>query len=189
MSAVRLYLLDALSREPAHGHQLRLLAQEEHAELWTDLQVGGIYGTLKRLADDGLIEAVRTEREGNRPERTVYAITGEGRDALAVEHHEMLNKLVFRSDPFDLALSRAFELPEKELRAVITARRAQYAAREAGLRDSIGKIAHRLSPAERQVTEHLLRRLALEVAWHDDLLEDVPALTEAPVAEPLDREV
>ena len=81
-SAVRLYLLDALSREPAHGLLLRLLAQEEYAEPWTDLQVGGIYGTQKRLADEGLIEAVRTEREGNRPDRTMYAITGEGRDAL-----------------------------------------------------------------------------------------------------------
>lgn len=188
MSAVRLYLLDALSREAAHGHQLRLLAQEEYAELWTDLQVGGIYGTLKRLADEGLIEALRTEREGNRPERTVYAITDAGRDALAVEHHDMLRKLVFRSDPFDLALSRAYELPEKELRAVITARRAQFAAREAGMRAMIAEIADRLSPAERHVTEHLLRRLALEVAWHDGLLNDVPALTEAPTAEPIERE-
>lgn len=27
-----------------HGHQLRLLAEEEHIDLWTDITVGGLYG-------------------------------------------------------------------------------------------------------------------------------------------------
>ena len=39
-----------------HGHQLRLLAEEEHVALWTDITVGSLYGAIKRLAAEELIE-------------------------------------------------------------------------------------------------------------------------------------
>jgi DNA-binding PadR family transcriptional regulator len=45
-----------------HGHQLRLLAEEEHVALWTDITVGSLYGAIKRLAAEELIEEVRVER-------------------------------------------------------------------------------------------------------------------------------
>jgi hypothetical protein len=41
-----------------HGHQLRLLAEEEHVALWTDITVGSLYGAIKRLAAEELNEEV-----------------------------------------------------------------------------------------------------------------------------------
>ena len=67
MSSIRLFILDALSRGEAHGHQLRFDAAEEYIELWTDIQVGGLYSTLKRMAAEGLVQVVRTETVGNYP--------------------------------------------------------------------------------------------------------------------------
>ena len=66
-----------------HGHALRLLAEEEHIDEWTDFTVGAVYAVLKRLTADGLIQSLRTEREGSYPERHVYAITETGEVALA----------------------------------------------------------------------------------------------------------
>jgi DNA-binding PadR family transcriptional regulator len=43
-----------------------------------------VYDTVARLADRGFIEPVEVNREGRRPERTVYAITETGRDELLV---------------------------------------------------------------------------------------------------------
>ena len=83
MSSIRLYILDALAEEGAmHGHQLRLLAEKEHVDEWTDISVGALYGALKRMHAEGLIDEVRTEREGAYPERQVCAITEAGRVAL-----------------------------------------------------------------------------------------------------------
>lgn len=68
---------------PLHGHQIPQQAQFDRTESWTDIQVGSVYGALKRLANEDLVREVRRERVGNRPERTVYGITAEGRRALA----------------------------------------------------------------------------------------------------------
>ncbi|WP_216364247.1 PadR family transcriptional regulator [Subtercola boreus] len=107
MSSIRLYILGSLAqRGEMHGHQLRLLAEEEHVHLWTDISVGALYGAIKRLAAEGLIDVVRVEREGNFPERQIYEISDAGRQALAGLRLEQLSTLTFRSDPFDLALTR-----------------------------------------------------------------------------------
>src|SRR3954467_3626158 len=107
MSAIRLFILDAFARHgEMHGHQLRLLAEQEHVHLWTDISVGALYGALKRLAGEGLLDEVRVEREGSYPERQVYAITDPGRKSLAALQRRPLAEVVFRPDPFDLALCR-----------------------------------------------------------------------------------
>ena len=77
VSSIRLFILGTLSASgPLHGHQIRQQAQSDRTEIWTDIQVGSVYGALKRLANEGLVRELRTERVGNRPERTVYEITG-----------------------------------------------------------------------------------------------------------------
>jgi len=83
VSSIRVFLLGSLAeRGPMHGHQLRLLAEQEHVHLWTDFHGGAIYGALKRLLAEGLIEPVRTEREGARPERQVVGVTPAGLETL-----------------------------------------------------------------------------------------------------------
>ena len=78
MSSIRIFILGALdARGEMHGHQLRLLAEEEHIDQWTDITVGALYGAIKRLATEGLIEERRVEREGSFPERQVWGITAE----------------------------------------------------------------------------------------------------------------
>src|SRR6202044_3441361 len=104
VSSIRLFILGTLSASgPLHGHQIRQQAQSDRTELWTDIQVGSVYGALKRLANEDLIREIRTERVGNRPERTVYEITSEGRRALAAIRHQALRDLDRHYDPFDLA--------------------------------------------------------------------------------------
>ena len=108
MSSIRIYLLGSLAEHgPMHGHGLRLLAAREHTHLWTDITVGGIYGAMKRLAAEGKIQEVRTERAGHRPERQIYEITEAGRRALGAMSLDTLREFTLRPDPFDLALTRA----------------------------------------------------------------------------------
>src|SRR5277367_3442457 len=100
--ATRLFLLAELDRRgQSHGHELRREAQIGQAELWTDVGIGAIYSTLRRMADEGLIEAVRSERHGNMPERTVYAITAEGHRELVVLRDRFLRDVQVPADPFD----------------------------------------------------------------------------------------
>ncbi len=177
MSAVRLFVLSALAEHgPMHGHQIRNQAQSDRAETWTEVKVGALYGALKRLAGEGLIAEVRSERVGNLPERTVYEITPRGHEALAAVHDEALRTIVFRPDPFDLALVHAGAMDEQELAHVIADRRDALAVRESALRHQVEAADQWLTEAERMAMAHGLTRLAAEVAWHDELLDRLPKI-------------
>jgi len=107
MSSIRLFVLDAFARYgEMHGHQLRLQAEKERVHLWTDISVGALYGAIKRLAADGLLTEVRVEREGNFPERQIYAITDAGRETLRELQQTALLSVSRQTDPFDLAFAR-----------------------------------------------------------------------------------
>ena len=73
-------LLGLLEREPAHGYELKT-AHDQWFPSAKPLAFGQVYATLGRLERDGLVEAVETRQDGG-PERTVYALTEAGRDAL-----------------------------------------------------------------------------------------------------------
>jgi DNA-binding PadR family transcriptional regulator len=177
MSSVRLFVLGTLDAHgPMHGHQIRAQAQQDRTELWTDVQPGALYGALKRLAREELISAVRSEREGRFPERTVYEITDAGRIVLDSVHGEALRKVVFRPDPFDLALAQAGRLGPGALERTLQQRRANLLAQEAFLRDQYAHADPYLNEAERLVLEHLLARLATELRWHDEVLTRLPAV-------------
>lgn len=171
MGAVRLFILGALLRDGAmHGHQIRRAAQLDRTELWADVKPGSLYGALRRMAAEGVIEAVRTERVGNMPERTVYAITDEGRREFDVLRHGILSDTGLRPDPVDLALAYADDLDEPQLRALIEDRRAALAAELASWRHLHEHAAPYLRGLEQCGFEHVVIRLEAEITWHDRVL-------------------
>lgn len=177
MSSIRLYILGALANEgEMHGHQLRQLAEKEYVTLWTDISVGALYGALKRMAQEGLIEESRTEREGGYPERQIWRITPEGRIALARLREEGLGEVVFRPDPFDLAMSRLDRDQLDEFPAVLELRLQRLRTMLAHERVKIEQFAQNLSVNERFVVRHRDARLEAEIAWHESLRESLPEL-------------
>lgn len=174
MSATRLFILGALSRGgPMHGHQIRRAAQVDRTELWADVKPGSLYGALHRMAVDGVIEAVRTEREGNLPERTVYAVTEAGRAELAKLRLAVLQDARLRTDPIDLALACADDMPGDELRSVVETRRAAVAEDLEEWRTLREHAAPHLTGLEPLGFDHTIMRLETELAWLDRLLDEL----------------
>ena len=74
-------LLGVLVAGPAHGYELK----REHDQRFPSakaLAFGQVYATLARLERDGLVEAAESTQAGG-PERTAYALTPAGEQALA----------------------------------------------------------------------------------------------------------
>jgi DNA-binding PadR family transcriptional regulator len=175
MSSIRLFILGTLSASgPVHGHQIRQQAQSDRTELWADVAVGALYGALKRLANEGLVSEVRTERVGNRPERTVYEITPDGRRALAAVRDDALHQLVILNDPFDLALAQSRDLPEEHLTQIVATRLAGLKVAEASARLQAERADPYLNEAERMIIQHRVERTVAEVRWHEELLARIP---------------
>lgn len=177
MSPIRLYVLSVLAeRGPLHGHGLRLVAEQEHIDEWTDFTVGAVYGVLKRLAAEGLIATVRTEKEGNYPERVVYEITEAGEQALADLRQRGLAHVEIPRDGFDLALSLLDPDRLETLEDTLRGRLADLEGRHAATVAMLERADVYLWTSERWAMDHMITRLETEVAWHRRLLEAVPEI-------------
>ena len=162
-----------------HGHQLKQLAEMEHVDEWTDITVGALYGAIKRMHAEGLIDEVRTEREGAYPERQVWGITTQGRIALNGLRQEGLREIVVKPDPFDLAISRFDATRIDELPAMLEARVLKLKAMLTENVTHTAYISQYLSPLENAVMKHKADRLRAEVEWHEQLAQELPDIINA----------
>lgn len=177
--STRLFLLAELVRRgQAHGHELRREAKIGRTEQWTDVGIGSIYTTLRRMSDEGLVESVRTERPGLLPERTVYTITDEGRRELHVLRDEFLRTVEIAADPFDLGLSVADDVPARDLLAIIDDRLRTLQARLEHLDHQQAAAGRYLDDRDRDLFAHLNTRLRAEISWHS-AIRDRTASTRA----------
>jgi len=176
MNLSRLLVLGSLDRQgPRHGHRIRRDAEQTNVAAWGDVTVGALYRELREMEQEGLIEAVRTETEGNRPARTIYRINAEGKRELAILREQALTQL--RTAPDAVAVALTFGGVGEKGIAIAMLR----ARRDALQRELEGIAAEReyhvaegrlgaIDVAVFRRGEHLR---AAEIAWID---ESLPAL-------------
>jgi DNA-binding PadR family transcriptional regulator len=70
-----LAVLGCLTEGPMHPYQIAQTLRSRAKEESVRLNYGSLYGVVDGLERRGLIRAKETERQGRRPERTVYEIT------------------------------------------------------------------------------------------------------------------
>src|SRR5215470_13525176 len=73
-----LAVLALLFERPMHPYEIAATLRERHKEESIKLRYGSLYTVIELLQREGFIVAQETEREGRRPERTLYAITPGG---------------------------------------------------------------------------------------------------------------
>lgn len=116
--------LAILTRAPRHAYDLHRYIVDTHKDYVTGLP-RSLYHAITRLADTALITAVATTRTGQRPERTVYAITEQGRAELADRLRHLLTTLTRDTTGFVAALSLLGALPPDEASQALTDRADQ----------------------------------------------------------------
>ncbi|MEV5887890.1 PadR family transcriptional regulator [Nonomuraea fuscirosea] len=179
MRATRLFILGALADGgPMHGHKIRAAAQMDRVELWADVKPGSLYGALRRMADEGVVEVVRTEQEGNLPARTVYGITGKGRTELVALIRTVLADTKLRPDAIQLVLLHSGEIGPDELRTAVQRRRDSYATQLGFWRNLRVEAEPHLTRLEAVAFDYTLMRLETELAWHERLLAELAHLEE-----------
>src|SRR6202050_47583 len=128
MNLSRLMILGQLAeRGPMHGHQIRRTAELANAEVWGGITGGALYAELRKLDGEGLIQAVREEKVGRRPARTVYQVTAEGRLELIVQRDAALEVIFGSADPVSVVLLFAPGPDAGELTERLAARRHRVA--------------------------------------------------------------
>lgn len=168
---------------PMHPYQMVNVLRRTGKERDMKIKWGSLYTVVQNLEKHGFIEATGSDREGRRPERTVYAITDAGR----AELKDWLRELVAVPEPeyprFQAALSVLGVLPLDEAIGLLEQRLRV-------LDDDIGAQRAILDEQSRHVprgflieSEYALAMRAAEAAWVRSLLTEFAEGTLSGVAE------
>jgi DNA-binding PadR family transcriptional regulator len=82
ISPLALSILALLDGRAMHPYEMASTMRDRHYDEFVRLNFGSLYHTVDALERDGWIAPVEREKEGRRPERTIYRLTDSGRKLL-----------------------------------------------------------------------------------------------------------
>jgi DNA-binding PadR family transcriptional regulator len=115
-------VLELLHESPMHPYEIQQKIRERQLNRLTKVTVGSLYHAVEKLQADGLIEVVETSREGKRPERTTYRLTGTGLDAFRAEVVANLSEVGAEYPRFAMALQHLHTVRKDEALAELVRR-------------------------------------------------------------------
>jgi len=119
-----LAVLELLAERPMHPYEMKQTMHERGQERAIPLKQASIYDTVERLTRTGFIEPMETNREGRRPERTIYRLTLSGADELDSWLRQLLEQPNREYPRFGAALMFLGALRRKEEAIKVFERRA-----------------------------------------------------------------
>jgi len=163
-------VLGLLREREMHAYEMMRLIRQRRDDRIVGASTGTLYHTVARLERQGLITEVGVDRDGNRPERTTYAVTDAGRAAATAWVRRELPR-IDRILEFRVALSEAHELGRADAAALLRERRTALDEYAAGLRASLADARARDVPYQFLVEiEREGALLDADLAWLDATL-------------------
>ena len=123
-----LAVLSYLTQGPMHPYELSRTMRAHGDERSVKFTHGSIYMVVEQLERAGFVAEHGTERDGQRPERTVYGLTGEGRRELQEWMRDLVAEPRHEYPEFVTALSLISALPPADVAALLTRRLDRLAA-------------------------------------------------------------
>ena len=130
----RLLILWLLSEGPRHGYRLKSILTDPGFAFWFPIEDASIYAMLRSLVKQGLARVAGEERDGNRPSRTLYRITADGRAALAHDLAGAWDGVADNGRPIHAVLAARDEFEAGDIAAGLKARRHALLSRRAHLK-------------------------------------------------------
>lgn len=173
LTPIAVLLLALLHEDDMHPYEMIRLMRARREDRLVTITNGTVYHTVSRLEAAGLIEQLGVDRDGNRPERTTYAVTDAGREHMRAWLRAELVRIDSEGE-FRVALAEAHNLERADVHALLSERRAvleaQFREHRAGL-----TLARKKGVPEQYLVE-IARADALqaaELAWLDTVLTDL----------------
>jgi DNA-binding PadR family transcriptional regulator len=126
---------------PMHPYEMASTLKHRQKHESIKLRYGTLYTVIELLTGRGLIRAKEISRDGKRPERTVYALTAEGRDQLRDWMHELLAEPAKEFPQFGAALCLLPVLPPEEALLMLRDRALKLTGKIAAMQAVLAQIA------------------------------------------------
>lgn len=157
-----------------HPYEITQIMRSRGLDHAVKLRAGSLYTTVKRLRIENLVAEVETEREGNRPERTIYKLTDEGEATLLCWLRESISQPIAEHPTFAAATAFLPHLLPDEAAQLLRERvinlRA-HLAQDADLAISLQMHEYaRLFQVHATYTEHMTNA---EIEWLEQLIVQI----------------
>jgi DNA-binding PadR family transcriptional regulator len=180
-------VLALLVERPMHPYEMYQLLVERHGDRTVKVRPGSLYHTVQRLAGQELVAATGTARAGNRPERTTYTITTQGRAALRERVTDMLATRTEEYPEFPVAIGEAHNLTRAKVMKLLGRRTTQLETEIAEIEELMDEARNRDVPeAYWLAADYLAAMRATERDWIVRLTE---RLTSKELAWPSDTKM
>jgi DNA-binding PadR family transcriptional regulator len=168
-------VLVLLAEQPMHPYEMQRVMQWRGKDQVVRVQRGSLYPAVERLVKAGLIEPSEVERDGRRPERTVYRLTDDGGETAFAWLTDMLRTVRNEYPEFPAALSFMPLLSVGDVRANLRLRALGLGKQIAAFKSEAVDLAERfrLPRLFALEDEYRLAMAEAEQAWVLSLLDEM----------------
>jgi DNA-binding PadR family transcriptional regulator len=169
-----LAVLSYLTRAPMHPYELSRTLRDHGDARSIKFNHGSLYMVVQQLARAGFIVEQETTRDGQRPERTVYALSDAGRHELRDWLRELVEVPQHEYPQFVAALSLIATLPPTEVVELLGRRLRRLAEQRAETRNLIDStLAGGVHPLFLVEEDYRLALLDTESLFVEQLIERI----------------
>ncbi|WP_431924784.1 PadR family transcriptional regulator [Amycolatopsis tucumanensis] len=166
-----LAVLGLLLESPMHPYQV---FTELRARSASAINRGTLYDVVEAMAAAEWIAPQGTERSGNRPERTVYALTGAGRDELVRRLDSRIREPKREFPEFLGAIAYVGALGPDGAAAALTERAQQLSERADADQKRLTAVLESGVPRLHVIeAEYALHQTRAEIAWVENLVAEI----------------
>lgn len=168
-----LAVLGTVLTKPMHPYEMASVLRARNKDQDVEIKWGSLYRVVQNLEKHDLLEVVHSEREGGRPERTIYRITTRGRAELTAWVRELVKVPEPEALRFKAGLSVLGVLPPEEVAHLLRQRLDVLDAQIAATRAQLTRDAEDVPRLFLLEVEYDLALRDAEAQWTRRLLQQL----------------
>ena len=169
-----LAVMALLYERPMHPYEMVSVMRERGKHESVRLRYSSLYSVVEALVRDGLISPRETVREGRRPERTVYELTGEGSVEFLRWLRELLSEPAKEYTQFAAGLTFLPAIPPEEAVELLDERVRRLEAEIEEMRAHLDSVMEQGLPRLFLIeSEHELILREAELRWVRELVREI----------------
>ncbi|PVE04806.1 PadR family transcriptional regulator [Streptomyces scopuliridis RB72] len=168
-----LAVMALLSERPMHPYQIAQTLRQRGKENSVKINFGSLYTVVQNLEKHGFVEVAEVQRQGNRPERTLYGLTSAGHEEMLEWMADLLAVPAREFPLFETGLSLMGVLPPDEVTSLLEDRLSALRVQAAGIRGVLEQLYGTLPRLFVIETEFQLHMIEAEETWVQGFLKEI----------------
>jgi DNA-binding PadR family transcriptional regulator len=168
-----LAVLTMLWQKPMHPYEIAQTLRRQGKDSSTKINYGSLYTVVQSLEKHGFVEVTDVERQGNRPERTVYGITEAGREETTEWMSDLIAVPAKEYPIFETALSLIGVLHPDEVVRLLEERLRVLEVQAASGRGALEKLYETVPRLFLVENEYQLHMIEAETKWVRGFLDEI----------------